>query len=282
MAGLYFHPLPSPVRLLETRPPFTGCFAPGMKLIGTGDQNADPNLDLLLQGQSPLPSPCNSIPATAQVLVGNATTVLPSGGGYLTIYPSGATRPVIASSNYAGNDVINGPFAVKLGADGKFKVYTFATTDLVIDILGYFSAEATDANGQGLFFTPLASPARLLETRPDFPTFPLTGCFRTNAPLGSGQIYTQAGRGTCTVPVAARALVGNATVVNPIAGGFLTFWPSDAPTQPTVATSNFPAPVIFGYNRHFIVGLGNTDGAFKMFAQFQTDLIVDISGYFAP
>ncbi|HMZ20275.1 MAG TPA: putative Ig domain-containing protein, partial [Blastocatellia bacterium] len=145
--GLYFHPLATPVRLLETRAGLNGCIAPGAQLIGTGDPNADPNLDFAVQGRSPVASPCNSIPSTAQVLVGNATSVVPNSGGFLTIYPSGGTRPLIASSNYAGNDVINGPFAVKLGADGKFKIYTLRTTHLVIDILGYYSEEAVDANG---------------------------------------------------------------------------------------------------------------------------------------
>src|SRR5262249_8741800 len=157
---------------------------------------------------------------------------LPAGGGYLTIYPSGGSRPTVASSNYAGNDVINRPFAVKLGADGQFKVYTFATTHLVIDILGYFRTDATDVNGGGLLFNSLAHPVRLLETRPDFPGFPLTGCFRTNAPIqgGTSGIRTQAAWGTCdslNIPTTARAIIGNATVINPVAGGFLTFYPGD-------------------------------------------------------
>jgi hypothetical protein len=287
VSGLYFHPLPSPVRLLQTFPGQTGCFMNGsQQLQGTNDPNANPALDLAVEGRGAgLPSPCNNLPGDAVMLVGNATTVFPTapfGSGYLTIYPSDATRPTVASSNYGSGDIINGPFAVKLGTDGKFKVYTFSTTHLVIDILGYYSASANDVNGAGLLFTPLPSPARLLETRPDFPGLPLAGCFRPNVPLNGAQIYTQQGRNICTVPNVARALVGNVTVINPTAGGFLTFWPSDALVQPTVATSNFPFPVLFGYNRHYIVGLGAGDGAFKMYSQFQADLIVDISGYFAP
>jgi hypothetical protein len=283
--GLYFHPLPSPVRLLETRPGFSGCFAPGTPLAGTGNPNADPNLDLEVQGRSPLPSPCSSIPASAQVLVGNATSVLPGGQGYLTIYPSGGTRPTVASSNYAGSDVINGPFAVKLGADGKFKVYTFRTTHLVVDILGYYSAEAMDANGIGLLFNPLLSPARLLETRPDFPGFPLTGCTRTNAKiLGDVAMatHTQQAAGFCGLPGSAQAVVGNVSVVNSAAAGFLTLFPGNLATAPLVATSNYPAPATFGYNRHYFVGLSPVDGTFKILTQFTTDLIVDVSGYFAP
>jgi CSLREA domain-containing protein len=291
-SGLYYHPLSSPVRLVETRSGQTGCFQPA-QLAGTNNPNADPSLDQQVQGRGPgLPGACSSIPSDAVVLVGNATTVLPNaplGFGYLTIYPSDAARPTVASSNYAGGDVINGPFAVKLGADGKFKIYTLATTHLVVDITGYYSASATDANGQGLLFNPLASPMRLLETRPDFPSFPLTGCYRPNAPIpgGTGGIRTQQVWGTCsdqpiTIPNTARAMVGNVTVLNPVNAGFLTFFPGDVGTAPIVATSNYPFPVVFGYNRHYYVGLSPTDGTFKILTQFTADLIVDVSGYFTP
>lgn len=280
--GLYFHPLPSPVRLLETRAGFSGCIAPGAPLTGTGNPNADPNLDLLLQGRSPIASPCNSIPASAQVLVGNATSVTPGSSGYLTIYPSGGTRPTVASSNYAGNDVINGPFAVKLGADGKFKVYTFATTHLVIDILGYYSEDAIDANGAGMLFSPLQNPVRLLETR--FGST-LTGCTRPEAPiLGNLTMatHTQSAAGFCGLSSDTQALVGNVTVVNAMGAGFLTFFPANLLTPPLVATSNYPSPATFGYNRHYFVGLSPTDGKFKILTQFTTDLVVDVSGYFVP
>jgi CSLREA domain-containing protein len=280
--GLYFHPLTNPVRLLETRTGFNGCIAPGAKLIGTGNPSADPNLDLELPGRSPIATPCNSIPATAQVLVGNATSVLPTGSGYLTIYPSGSARPTVASSNYAGNDVINGPFAVRLGTDGKFKVYTFATTDLVIDIIGYYSTDATDANGVGLFFNQIAHPVRLLETRSGF-----SGCVTPGIRLQSQTtLYTVPAAITCEGISfsTARAIVGNATVVTPDNGGFMTFFPFGQ-SLPTIATSNFVAGG--AYNRHFFVGLDAAQGRFSVFLnmngpQFTTDLVIDVSGYFAP
>ncbi|HMY75683.1 MAG TPA: Calx-beta domain-containing protein, partial [Blastocatellia bacterium] len=281
--GLYFHPLPAPVRLLETRAGLNGCVAPGAPLIGTGNPNADPNQDFAVQGRSPIASPCNSIPASAQMLVGNATTVVPGGGGYLTIYPSGGTRPLIASSNYSGNDIINGPFAVKLGADGKFKIYTLTTTHLVIDVLGYYSEEAVDANGAGLLFNPLPAPVRLLETRPG--GLPLVGCTRTNAPIQgnlNAATHTQPARDFCGLPASAQAVVGNASVVNTARAGFLTLFPGNLMTPPLVATSNYPAPAAAGYNRHYFVGLSPTDGTFKVLTQATTELILDASGYFAP
>ncbi|MDX2032055.1 MAG: hypothetical protein SF339_15380, partial [Blastocatellia bacterium] len=83
-----------------------------------------------------------------------------------------------------------------------------------------------------------------------------------------------------TIPANATGIIGNATVVQPQSGGWLTFWPSDAAQQPTAAASNYAAGQVF--NRHFIVGLGGADGAFKIFTKGTTHLVIDLSGYFAP
>jgi hypothetical protein len=263
--GLFFHPLPKPIRLLETRAGFGGCNTPGVALPENADTTQNGRLS------------CDgvTIPDTALALTGNATTVNP-GNGFLTLFPADATRPLVANSNYLAGQVMNAPFTVGLSAAGEFKIYPFTSTDLVIDVLGYYSAEALDVNGAGLLLTPLPKPVRLLETRPVF-----TGCYTPNAPLLAGSTRTQPARGGCdgvTIAANALALVGNATVVNN-AAGYLTFWPSTA-AQPTVATSNFTAGQVF--NRHFTAGLGAGDGAFNIFTFQQTDLVIDLSGYFAP
>lgn len=272
--GLYFHPLPTPVRLLETRAGLPiGCFKPGVPIPAGGT---------LIQ---PGNNTCG-IPASAQALVGNATSVFPAGGGFLTLFPNGAAQPTVAASNYNGGDIVNGPFTVGLGTGGQFKIYTHATTHLVVDILGYFSTEANDVNGVGLSFNQLAHPVRLLETRTNPPNLP--GCIKPGFRLVStSTIYNLATWGTCDglmIPNTARGIVGNATVVFPSNGGYMTFWPFNT-AQPTVATSNFTIGQI--YNRHFIVGLDATGGRFQIFfemggAQFSTDLVIDVSGYFAP
>lgn len=296
VGGLYFHPLPQPIRLLETRADFSGfplqgCYRPNAQLIGTYNPNSDPNLDRIQQGQSPLTCVMTmpaEVPASAQLLIGNATSVFPQGLGWLTIYPSDASRSLIASSNYAGSDVINGPFTVKLGADGKFKIYTYATTNVVVDILGYFSTEAFDVNGTGLLFNPLSKPVRLLETRNNTS---LPGCYKPNAPIASGDsgVRTQSVWGSCegvTIANTALAIVGNATVTNQAAAGYMTLWPGNIESPPLIATSNYPVSSPNGYNRHFFVGLspstGPNAGAFKILSQFAADLRVDVSGYFAP
>ena len=261
--GLYFHPLPSPIRLLETRPSEPGCFTPGAPIAG--------NTEFTQQGTGT----CNgvTIPASALALVGNATTVSPVGAGFLTFFPANATRPLIASGNYDAGEILNSPFTVGLSPTGQFKIYALTTTHLVVDVLGYFSPDAVDANGTGLLFNSL-TPTRLLDTRPSEP-----GCFTPGTPLNGGSETSQAARGVCTIASTAQAIVGNVTVVLPASGGFLTFWPSNVTPRPGIATSNYAAGSIF--NRYYTVGLG-TDGAFKMFAQTTTHVVVDVSGYFAP
>jgi hypothetical protein len=89
-------------------------------------------------------------------------------------------------------------------------------------------------------------------------------------------------RGMCdglTIPSNALGVVGNATVVSPVGAGYLTLWPGTA-TQPTTATLNYNGGQIV--NPHFIVGLGSSDGSFKMLSLATTDLVIDLSGYFAP
>ncbi len=265
--GLYFHPLPKPIRLLETRLGQTGCDTPGMQLAANSTRT-----------QATAGRTCDgvTIPANAMAVTGNATVVAPSVNGFLTLFPSNAAQPFVASSNYPAGQTVNGPFTVGLGPDGAFKIFVVAMTDLVIDLQGYFSTDAVDINGTGLLFSPLPTPVRLLETRPANP-----GCFTPNAPLNGNTEYTQPAAGICqgvNIPAVARGVVGNATTVLPPAQGFLSFWPSNV-ARPLIATSNYRAGVV--WNRHFTVGLG-MDGAFKMYALTTTDLVVDVSGFFAP
>ena len=267
--GLYFYPLPKPIRLMDTRFGQPACFNQGTPLSA--------NSTTTQLGQTT----CDgvTIPAGAQALVGNATTVNSLSNGFLTLFPADATQPLAASSNFQAGINMNAPFTVGLSPSGEFSIFTAATTDLVIDVLGYYSTQLNDSNGQGLLFNPLPKPVRMLETRPGF-----TGCTtHSSLPMTGGTENLQPVRGTCdgvTIANNALAIVGNATVVNQVSNGFLTFWPSDAAARPLAAASNYRLGQVF--NRHFTVGLGLSDGRFKIYSSATTDLIIDVSGYFAP
>lgn len=274
-AGMYFHPLPKPVRLLETRQGQASCY----------NRNAPLGSNATHTQLARVTCDGATIPAAATSIVGNATVINPANpfNGYITLWPANASQPLVASGNYTVGATVNSPFTVGLSPAGEFTIFTTSQTDLTVDILGYYSPQATDVNGAGLLFTPLDHPVRLLETRPDYPGYPLTGCFRSYAPRNANQEYIQPARGTCdslVVHASAQAIVGNATVVFPQGNGYLTLWRTGL-TRPILPTaSNYTTGQIL--NRYFTVALGASDGAFKNYSLQTTDLVIDVVGFFAP
>ncbi len=260
-----------PVRLLDTRAGEPACVASGASLTGGAVRTQPASLT------------CGdvTIPAAAQAIVGNATVVNTTTGaaaGYVTLYPSGATRPTVSNLNYVPGQVVPNAFTVGLGGDGAFNIYASSTTHFVVDITGYYSTEPSDAYGPGLLYSPLPRPVRLLDTRPGEPA-----CDTPGVPLVGGGVRTERVSVTCagvTIPAAARAVVGNATVVNTTGApaGYVTLYPSGA-ARPTVSNLNYvPRQVV---PNAFTVGLG-ADGAFNIYATGGIHFIVDLTGYFAP
>lgn len=228
----------------------------------------------------PARTPCSGIPTAAQVIVGNATVVSNVGGsGFITLYPNGVPRPTVSNLNYVADQIVPNAFTVGLGGDGSFNIYSSSSTNFIVDITGYYSAEAVDANGPGLLYFALSSPVRLLDTRAGQPA-----CDTPGAPLAADAVRTQVARGTCggvTIPVSAQAVVGNATVVNTVPGagvGFVTLYPSGA-ARPTVSNLNYvPNQIV---PNSFTVGLGS-DGAFNIYTLSTLHFIVDVTGYYGP
>lgn len=93
----------------------------------------------------------------------NVTAVTPSGAGFATVYQSGLTRPLAASLNYTAGAVVNNTVVVgipnPLGLT-DFTIYTFAASDYVVDIVGYYSMpEATPQSCVGASPTAVALAA---------------------------------------------------------------------------------------------------------------------------
>lgn len=74
------------------------------------------------------------VAADATTVVLNIATVGPEGPGFATAYPCDEDRPNAANVNYAGSDVNSNAVVAKIDQDGKVCVYTFAKTDLVVDV----------------------------------------------------------------------------------------------------------------------------------------------------
>ncbi len=268
--GLYYHPLPAPVRLFDSRPGENACDAPGAPLSTDGTRTVMAHGACLGA----------TIPASAKAIVGNATVVnfISTGFHWITLYPFGASLPIASNLNFHENHIVPNWFVVKLSPDGKFNVYSHASTHFIVDVAGYFSEEQIDVNGQGLLYTALSKPVRLLDTRPNE-----LACDAPGVPLGNDAMRTQTAHRTCfgeTIPNSAKAVVGNATVVNFISTGFhwITLYPSGVP-QPNASNLNFMQNQIVP--NAFWVGL-SSDGKFNIYSHASTHFIVDLTGYFAP
>ena len=81
----------------------------------------------------------------------------------------------------------------------------------------------------------------------------------------------------CGVPNTAQAYALNATVVPQGALGYLTLWADGAP-QPVVSTLN----ALDGTITNNMALVPTTNGKIDAFASGTTNLILDISSYFAP
>jgi hypothetical protein len=274
--GLYYHQLPNPIRILETRPGEAGYQTPGAPLAANS---------VRLQQAGNITYLGVTIPASARAITGNATVVNNgfSNGGALRLYPGDINQVVVTENiNYVAGQTIPNAFTARLDSNGRFNIYTSATTHVLIDVTGYYSTEpAADQNGrEGLLFNILPRPFRLLDTRAGY-----TACDAPGVKLSAQTVRVQTVRGrTCsnqTVPSTAKAIFGNATVVNNFAGasfGNIRLYPGE---QPLANASNLNYVQGDVMPNSFIVGLGTTNGAMNIWSYSSTDFIVDVSGYFA-
>ncbi len=143
---------------------------------------------------------------------------------------------------------------------GAVSVYASDTTDLVLDINGYFAP----ANASSLAFYPI-TPCRVADTRK-------SGHF-----LHGGQEADFAVSGVCNIPSGAAAYSLNMTVVPQKPLGYLTVWPKGQ-QQPYVSTLNSPTGTVVA--NAAMVGAGGS-GEVAVYPTDNTDLVIDIDGYYA-
>ncbi len=116
----------TPARLLDTRnsPTIDGAFT------NTGPLAAGQSIELEVTGRG-------GVPATGvDAAVINIGALTPQAGGFLTIHPCG-TLPNASSLNYTTGVNIPNELITKLSPTGTICIYTYATTDLIADVVGY-------------------------------------------------------------------------------------------------------------------------------------------------
>lgn len=196
-----------------------------------------------------------------------STDVFPIGGGTITVTPSSSdgfyavgTQVTVTATPAAGRTFLGFTGALSGTAATQTLTITAPANQAALTVLANFSASTTVLPGLG--FVPIA-PCRLIDTR--------QGAFITG---GSTRTITVAGG--CGIPSTARAYSLNATVVPRRPLSYLTLYPTGQ-SQPFVSTLNaFQGQIIANAA---IVPAG-TGGAINAFATDDTELIIDVNGYF--
>jgi len=158
---------------------------------------------------------------------------------------------------------------VPAGTNGSISVFASNATDVVLDIDGYF---VPVTNTGALAFYPV-TPCRLVDTRKQAPAVPIGG-----PSMAGGQSRTFAISGICNLPAVAQAYSLNFAAVPPGPLGYLTAFPTGQ-TRPVAANLNAITGTITA--NAAIVPAG-TNGSIDVFASNNTDLVIDVDGYFAP
>jgi hypothetical protein len=245
-----YHPV-TPVRLLDTRN--------GTGL--TGKLTAGVPRTFKIAG-------VKGIPAGAVAITGNATVVNSTAASSIYLGPTAIAKPSTYTMSFNKGQIANRGVTVALSASGTLSVTymaTSGTTDLVLDVSGYF---ATSAGGDT--YHPM-TPARLLDTRVNNG---LTGKLKANTP----RTFVIWGRGA--VPKTARAVTGNVTVVNSTNAWAIYLGPTPV-AKPSASTINFLTGQIAGNSLTVALSsTGTLSATYMSGAGNTTDLVFDVTGYY--
>jgi hypothetical protein len=253
-SALAFFPLP-PCRIVDTRTGDGGILQAGRER------------DYLI------PPNCG-IPSDATAYSFNVTVLPAAGGlGYLTVWPKGENQPVVSTLNDLTGTVVANAVIVPAGTENTTAFFPNNNeTNLLVDTNGYFAPASSGSNPLSLYNL---APCRILDTRNG------VGPFDGTLPVG---IVGSA----CGIPGSSpEAFVFNATVVPdyPFPLYFLTLWP-EGTGMPGVSTLNaFDGATT---SNMAIVPAGMGDDSIDAYTpplstgSYPTNLILDISAYFAP
>lgn len=275
---LQYTPLQIPCRAVDTRVP--------------SQNNNGPILAGTAQFFNPAGGGCNiPLPAFGSIVYAMNVTVIPHGPlGYLTVWPYSETQPVVSTLNsedgeikanaalVAGtNNYSSESFQPESGPNvdyGWIDVYATDTTDLVLDVTGYFTVNAAAS-----VYVPL-TPCRVVDTRIS------NGTFGAPALVADQQRSFLLADSHCDLPADMTAVSMNVTAV-PIDGGpvrYVTVWgtPQDAATQPPpTSTLNADTGEVTSNAAIVTINTG-TYGSVSAYASDNTNLVLDVTGYFVP
>jgi len=179
--------------------------------------------------------------------------------------------------NSLDGSIVGNAAIVAGDANGAISLFPSNDTDVILDINGYFAPPTAP---QALAFYPV-TPCRVADTRSAGGSG-LTGAFGPPSMVAGATRDFPIPSSSCGIPSLAQAFSVRMTVVAQEPLLFLTAWPAGQPL-PLVATLNALSGGVVG--NQAIVPAGTTAGnigSISVFVTNDTDLIIDINGYFAP
>lgn len=249
-----------PARVLDTRDGTGGISSP----VGPGG-----TVQLTVVGAGGVPAEGG----TAVVLNVTATNV--SGAeSYLTVWPTGETRPVASNLNFIAGQTVPNLVIATVGDNGQVSIYNnVGNVDVVADTQGYFAAPVSgDTPLPGARYISSA-PARILDSRDG-----------TGVPGGHTGQLGQFGTldlqvtGAGGVPANAKAVVLNVTAADsPGPDSFLTVYPTGA-QRPLASNLNFVAGQTVPNLVIARIGVGGKVTIYNNLGS--TVVIADVQGWF--
>lgn len=205
-----------------------------------------------------------SVPSDAVAVFVNVTAVRPGANGFLTAFPCDADRPDASSLNYQRQSASGNHVLAALDSAGNLCVFTSATTDLVIDVGGFYGAG--DELGS-------LAPARLLDTRPNGAT--IDGRAQGGGARNANVEVVVPAVGRADVPADATAVYVNLSAFNSTTEGFAVAYPCGG-VVPGTSAINFAAQGVA--NNLALVELGD-EGSFCIQTSQPTQLTADVAGW---
>jgi hypothetical protein len=248
-----------PARVIDTRVG-QGICSPGCTRIYGGTART-----MRIRGLGGVPS--SGVSAVAL----SVTAVNTQGAGYVTVYNSGLPLPATSNINYTAGEDTSLAATVELSAGGEIQVFVggYTSTDLTVDVYGYFTASADGAQQ----FVAL-DPSKIVDTRSGLGTCTPSPCARR--PDNSSFSTQVAGRGR--IPVSGvGAVVLNLTSVNP---GAVSGWLRANPTGSAASTLDVVVTPPGETTANQVTTRVGADGRIEIRNGVSTDVVIDVIGYY--
>ncbi len=203
----------------------------------------------------------NGVPVGAAAVSLNVTAENPDSSGWLKVYPCDTPAGTASNLNFAAGQTVANAVIAPVDAAGQVCFYATTATNIISDVSGWFRAAS------GL---TTMTPVRELDTRTGTGGVPI-------APLTPGSALTFDVTGVNGVPAAGvSAVILNVTAAEPQTLGHVSVFPCGAP--PHTSNLNYVPDVSVP---NLVIAPVNPDGTVCFSTNGTTDLVADLSGWFA-